>query len=138
MDYASMLNAVITLATIATLSAVGITIYDTVRARKKSESTTQEAEEPKTSILQKIIPKREEVREVREDGGIKIVLEMPRVIHVKVDPNDLIAYLFTSGRKKKVEAEVEEVEEEAEDEEEGRVSTEVLLRKGLVKEGCGS
>ena len=133
MDYASMLNAVITLATIATLSAVGITIYDTVRARRKSESTIQEAEEPKTSILQKIIPKREEAREVRENGGIKIILDMPREITIKVDPNDLIAFLFSNRRKTK-KVEIEEVEEEGE-EEEGSVSTEVLLRKGLLKEG---
>ena len=144
MDYASALNSVIALATIATMTAVGITIYDTIRIRKRKHTEEEvaegEHEESKPSILQRFVkqlqnkPEFIESAKEREDGGIKIVLEMPRVIRVKVDPNDLIAYLFTSGRKKEVEAEVEEVEEEAEDEE-GRVSTEVLLRKGLVKEG---
>ena len=142
MVYASMFNAVITLATIATLSAIGITIYDTIRNRKRKHTEEEvaegEHEESKPSILQRFVKQLQNKPEVteskeREGGGIKIVLEMPRVIYVKVDPNDLIAYLFT--KKKVEEAEVEEVEEVAEGEEEGRVSTEVLLRKGLVKEG---
>ena len=136
MDIAAALDAFVAIAAVAIMFAIGITIYDERRKGKElvGEAVAEEAEEePKRpNILQRIIKREDEGTKKRDDGNIRVVLEMPREIRIKVDPNDLIAYLFT---KKKVEAEVEEAEEGAEGEEEGRVSTEVLLRKGLVKEG---
>ena len=144
MDIAAALDAFVAIAAVAIMFAIGITIYDELKARRKGKELVGEAvaeeaeEEPKRpNILQRIIkPREEEGTKERDDGNIRIVLEMPRVIHVKVDPNDLIAYLFSSSTKKKApEVEEGEAEEGDEGEEEGRVSTEVLLRKGLVKEG---
>ena len=139
MDIAVALDGFVAIAAVAIMFAIGITIYDELKARRKGKELVGEAvaeeaeEEPKRpNILQRIIKREDEGTKKRDDGNIRVVLEMPREIRIKVDPNDLIAYLFT---KKKVEAEVEEAEEGAEGEEEGRVSTEVLLRKGLVKEG---
>ena len=97
MDVSAALDAFTAVAFIAVAFAIAVTIHDTLKSRRKGRAATEEVvddSEPKhPSLLQRIIkPREEEGTKERDDGNIRIVLEMPREIRIKVDPNDLIAY----------------------------------------------
>ena len=64
-----------------------------------------------------------------EGDSVQIVLNVPKQIVVNIDAEELLDYIVSKRKKQPKES------EEAEEENEGEMSAELMLQKGLVKEG---
>ncbi|OYT57459.1 MAG: hypothetical protein B6U76_01025 [Desulfurococcales archaeon ex4484_217_2] len=67
--------------------------------------------------------------------NVRIVLNVPREIIINIDPQDLLNYIVVNKFMREAEKEEKTSAKEEKEEEEKTLPTDVLIGKGLVKEG---